>query len=499
MAVSGALQENLKRVEDLKIQTKAFIGGGFTDAASAKTFETISPITGKPIANVAECDVEDVNRAVDAARATFDRGVWRNMAPARRKATMLKWADLMEKHAQELALLEVLDMGKPIKDAQAIDIPASINCFRWYGEAIDKIYDEICPSDPGRVVMVVREPLGVVACVVPWNFPLMMTSWKVAPALIAGNSIILKPAEQSPLSALRVAELAAEAGIPEGVFNVLPGYGPTAGQALGRHPDVDCIAFTGSTEVGKLFLKYSAELNMKAVNLECGGKSPHIIMADASDLDAAASAAAWAVFSNQGEACNAGTRLLLQDKIKDEVLSKVVDIGRGIKVGNPLDPATQMGAIVDETQLSRILHYIDEGKKGGAKLVLGGKRVNESMGGFFVAPTVFDNVDNRMTIAQDEIFGPVLSAISFKDADEAIRIGNDTVYGLYAAVWTRDINTALKVVRGVRAGAVNVNTYSGGDITTPFGGFKQSGFGRDKSLHAIEKYTALKASCIVIH
>ncbi|MGF7162857.1 acyl-CoA reductase-like NAD-dependent aldehyde dehydrogenase [Rhodoligotrophos appendicifer] len=491
-------EDNLAYSKSLRFGTQAFIGGKFVNSLSGKTFETVSPISGKVIASVAETDKEDVDLAVAAARKAFDTGVWRNMAPARRKAIMLKWADLMEKNARELALLDVLDMGKPIKDALTIDLPGSVNCYRWYAEAIDKIYDEICPSDPGRMVLVMREPLGVVACVVPWNFPMMMTSWKVAPALITGNSIILKPAEQSPLSAIRIAELAAEAGIPEGVFNVLPGYGPTTGQALGRHPDVDCIAFTGSTEVGKLFMKYSAESNMKAVNLECGGKSPHIIMSDAPDVNAAATAAAWAVFFNQGQACNAGTRLLVEASVKDQVLEKIVSIGQSITVGDPLDPASQMGAVVDDTQMNRILGYIDDGKAAGAKIVLGGERRREESGGFYIAPTVFDGVDNGMRIAQEEIFGPVMSTISFKDTDEAIRIANDTVYGLYAAVWTKDINKAFKVVRGVRAGAVNVNTYSGGDITTPFGGFKQSGQGRDKSLHAMEKYTALKASCIVL-
>ncbi len=498
MTSTSSYADNLAAAKSLRFQTKAFIGGKFTDAIAAKTFATVSPISGKPLTQVAECDSADVDRAVGAARRAFESGVWQRMAPARRKAIMLKWADLMEKHAHELAMLDVLDMGKPIKDALAIDLPGTINCFRWYAEAIDKVYDEICPSDPGRIVLVMREPLGVVGCVVPWNFPLMMTAWKIAPALITGNSVVLKPAEQSPLSALRLAELAAEAGIPEGVFNVVPGFGPTAGQALGRHPDVDCIAFTGSTEVGKLFMKYSAESNMKPVNLECGGKSPHIILGDTPNLDAAATAAAWAVFFNQGQACNAGTRLLVQENVKDQVLEKVVSIGKSIVVGDPLDPVTQLGAIVDNSQLDRILAYIDDGKKSGASLVLGGDRRRPESGGYFVAPTVFDRVSSGMRIAQEEIFGPVLSTLTFKDTDEAIRLANDTIYGLYAAVWTSDINKAFKVVRGVRAGAVNVNTYSGGDITTPFGGFKQSGSGRDKSLHALEKYTALKASCIVL-
>jgi acyl-CoA reductase-like NAD-dependent aldehyde dehydrogenase len=487
-----------EKVRQLDLRRDAFINGKFVKSLSGKTFDTISPIDGRVIASVAECDAADVDVAVSAARAAFDRGVWRNLAPAVRKATMLRWAELIEKHATELALLDVIDMGKPIGDALKVDMPGTITCFRWYAEAVDKLYDEIGPSDPGRIVMIMREPLGVVAAVVPWNFPMMMAAWKIAPAVVAGNSVVLKPAEQSPLSALRLAELAAEAGIPDGVFNVVPGFGPTAGQALGRHMDVDCIAFTGSSEVGKYFLKYSAESNMKSVNLECGGKSPHIIMADAPSIDAAATAAAWAVFFNQGEVCNAGTRLLVEESVKDQVLEKVISVGRNIKVGNPLDPATQMGAIVDDTQLDRVCSYIESGKAGGARLALGGERLHAETGGYYVEPTVFDGVDNSMKIAQEEIFGPVLSTITFRDMDAAVRIANDTVYGLYAAVWTRDINKAFRVIRGVRAGAVNVNTYSGGDISTPFGGFKQSGFGRDKSLHALEKYTALKASCIVL-
>lgn len=497
MTISPAYAENISKANSINFQARAYIGGKFVDSTSGKTFESISPISGKVLASVAECDEADVDAAVAAARKAFDSGVWRNMAPARRKALMLKWADLMEKHAHELALLDTLDMGKPIKDAFGADLPGTITCFRWFAEAIDKVYDEICPSDPGRIVLVMREPLGVVACIIPWNFPLMMMSWKVAPALIAGNSVILKPAEQSPLSALRVAELAAEAGIPEGVFNVVPGFGPTAGQALGRHPQVDCIAFTGSTEVGKLFLKYSAESNMKAVNLECGGKSPHIILDDA-NIDAAATSAAWAVFYNQGEVCSAGTRLLVDAAVKDRVLDKVKSVAESIIVGDPLDPDTQMGAIVDQTQLDRVMGYIDVGKQGGAQLICGGERSRPESGGYFVKPTIFDEVDPSMRIAQEEIFGPVLSTLTINGADDAVRVANDTIYGLYAAVWTADINKAFKVVRGVRAGAVNVNTYSGGDITTPFGGFKQSGFGRDKSLHALEKYTALKASCIVL-
>jgi acyl-CoA reductase-like NAD-dependent aldehyde dehydrogenase len=309
------LESNREKLNSFSIQSKAFIDGQFVDSASGKKFDSISLSSGLILASVAECEEEDVNRAVRAAKSAFESGVWRNMAPMQRKKMMLKWADLMEKHAAELTLLDAIDMGKPIKDAMAVDIPGTITCFRWYAEAIDNIYDEIAPSDPGRVVMIMREPLGVIGCVVTWNFPLLMTSLKIVPALIAGNSVVLKPAEQSPLSALRLAELAAEAGIPNGVFNVILGYGPTTGEPLSRHADVDCLCFTESTEIGKRFMGYSAESNMKPVHLECGGKSPHIILSDAADLNAAATAAGWSVFFNQGEVCNAGTRVLIEASV----------------------------------------------------------------------------------------------------------------------------------------------------------------------------------------
>jgi acyl-CoA reductase-like NAD-dependent aldehyde dehydrogenase len=405
---------------------------------------------------------------------------------------MLRWAELLEQHTTELALLETLDMGKPIGDASRIDIPAVVNCIRWYAEAVDKVYDEIAPTGDDAVAMLVREPLGVVGAVVPWNFPLLMAAWKMGPALATGNSMVIKPAEQSPLTMIRCAELAAEAGLPDGVLNVVPGFGETAGQALGRHMDVDAIAFTGSGEVGKLFLKYSGESNMKRVSLECGGKTPNIIMADAPDLDAAATAAAWGIFFNQGEVCNAGSRLLVEDKVKDQVVERIMQVAKSMRVGDPLDPATQMGAMVDQTQMDRVLGYIEKGKSEGAKVALGGQRILAESGGYYIEPTVFDGVDNAMTIAQEEIFGPVLSTISFADAEEAVRIGNDTVYGLAAAVWTSDIKKAHRAAKALRAGCVWVNCFDAGDMTTPFGGYKQSGFGRDKSLHAMEKYTELK-------
>jgi len=483
----------------LTIRTQAFIDGKYVAAASGETFDCVNPATGEAIAKIAACDKEDVDRAVIAARRAFESGSWSRMAPAGRKKRLQKLAELMLKHAGELALLETLDMGKPIRDSSTIDVPAAANCIAWNGEAIDKLYDQVAPTDPNVVALITREPLGVVGAVVPWNFPLLMGCWKIGPALATGNSMVLKPAEQSPLTAIRLAELVLEAGIPEGVFNVVPGFGETAGQAIGLHMDVDAVAFTGSTEVGKYFLQYAGRSNMKHVSLECGGKTPHIVMADCPDLEAAAKAAAFGIFFNQGEVCNAGSRLLVDATIKDAFLAKVVEVGKRMQPGDPLDPKTRMGAIVDKTQLERVLGYIEAGKQEGAELKMGGKRARADSGGYYVEPTVFDKVDNRMKIAREEIFGPVLSTIAFKDAEEAVRIGNDTIYGLAAAVWTRDINTAHRTAKALRAGVVWVNCFDEGDMSTPFGGFKQSGFGRDKSIHALSKYTELKTTWIRLH
>ncbi|MFP3945089.1 MAG: aldehyde dehydrogenase [Alphaproteobacteria bacterium] len=487
--------EIVQQIAALDIPTKAFIDGQYVDAKSGKTFESISPINGKVLAEVAECDREDVDAAVTAARRAFNAGKWANMAPGARKRTLLRFADLIAKHADELALLETLEMGKPISFSRNIDMNGVVETVRWYAEAIDKVYGEIAPTAPNTLDLVTREPMGVVGAVVPWNFPLMMAAWKFAPILAAGNSLVIKPAEQSPLSLLRAVALAAEAGIPEGVFNVLPGYGPTAGAAIGRHMDVDAVAFTGSTEVGKLFLKYAGESNMKSVSLECGGKSPNIVFAD-SDLSKAIFGAGFGVFFNSGQCCNASTRLIIEESAKDQFLEGLKAFGDGMKPDNPLNPQTKMGTILDDVQTERVMGYIEKGRSEGASIYSGGEQVHRNTGGYYVEPTIFDDVRNEMTIAQEEIFGPVLTTMTFKDMDEAVAIANDSIYGLWASVWTKDIDKAHGVARKLRAGTVNINDTAGGDITVPFGGYKQSGFGRDKSLHALEKYTQLKTTHI---
>jgi len=485
-----------ERARALEFPTQAFIDGRYTDAASGATFDSINPATGKLLARVAAGDAEDVDRAVRAARAAFTSGSWASRAPAERKKVLLAFAELIARHRDELALLETLDMGKPITDSLKVDVPAAARCVRWYAEAIDKVYDQVAPTGPEALALITREPMGVVGAIVPWNFPLLMAAWKFAPVLATGNSLVLKPSEKSPLTALRVAQLALEAGIPPGVFNVVPGYGQTAGKALALHMDVDCIAFTGSTATGKQVMQYAGQSNLKRVSLECGGKSPNIVLADYPDLDRAAKAAAFAIFFNQGEMCSAGSRLLVQEGIRDALLEKIQAVGRKLQPGDPLDPATRLGAIVDETQMKRVLGYIDSGIRDGAHVRLGGRRVREDSGGYFIEPTVFDSVAPAMAIAREEIFGPVLAALTFKTVEQAVAIANDVTYGLAAAVWTRDLTTAHRVARALRAGTVYVNCYDADDLTVPFGGYKQSGIGRDKSLHALEKYTELKTTWI---
>ena len=480
----------------LSIQTQAFIDGAYVDAASGKTFACVSPMNGQCRAQIAECEAEDIDRAVAASRRAFEAGVWSETSPVHRKKILQRFALLLEKHAEELALLESIDMGKPVADALAIDVAASVRCLNWTAEAIDKVYGEIAPTPKHELGLITREPLGVVGAIVPWNFPLLMASWKFAPALAMGNSVILKPSEKSPLSAIRIAELAVEAGIPPGVFNVIPGFGKGAGEPLALHMDVDGLVFTGSTGVGKHLLQCAGQSNMKRAYMECGGKSPNVVFADAPDLQAAAEAAAIGIFFNQGEVCTAASRLLVERSIKDDFVKMVVEAGKQLYPKHPFEPGAPMGAMVDEGQMQRVLSYIEKGKAEGARLALGGERVMTETGGYYVAPTVFDDVAHEMTISKEEIFGPVLSVIAFDDEKEAIRIANDTDFGLAAGVWTSNLSRGHRVAKKLRAGSVWVNYWDGGDMTAPFGGFKQSGNGRDKSLHAFEKYTELKATWI---
>ena len=492
----GSAQIWHARAQAARPTALALINGALQAAISGATFDCVSPIDGRVVAAVAACDAPDIDAAVAAARAAFERRDWADRAPAERKRVLLRFAELVEQATPELALLETLDVGKPIRDSIQVDVAATVRCLRWYAEAIDKIYDQVAPTGPSSLALVTREPMGVVGAIVPWNFPMLMAAWKIGPVLAAGNSLVLKPSEKSPLSAIRLAELALAAGVPAGVFNVVPGFGPTAGKALASHMDVDAIAFTGSTATGKAVMQFAAQSNLKRVSLECGGKSPNIVMADYPDLARAARAAASAIFFNQGEMCSAGSRLLVQESVREPLLAEISRIGRSMAPGDPLDPATTLGAMVDETQTLRVMDYIASGRDEGARVALGGERVRQDSGGYYIEPTIFDGVQPKMRIAREEIFGPVLSTLSFRDLDEALRIANDTTYGLAAAIWTRDITSAHRAARALRAGLVYVNCYDAEDITVPFGGFKQSGFGRDKSLHAFEKYTELKTTWI---
>ncbi|MEU1301674.1 aldehyde dehydrogenase [Streptomyces shenzhenensis] len=484
-----------------KFITQPFIDGKLVAPLTDETFDSVNPATGQVIATVAACGQADVDAAVASARAAFDSGVWSRATPAERKAVLLRFADLLDEHIDELAALDSIDAGKPITDTRTLDLPDAIGTIRWYAESIDKVFGHISPTGPGNLGLITREPVGVVAGVLPWNFPMATLSWKLGPALAAGNSVVVKPAELSPFSTLRTAELAAEAGLPAGVFNVVPGLGHVTGKALGLHPDVDVVTFTGSTEVGRHFLRYSADSNLKKIVLECGGKSPQLVLADqGGKLAGIAEELAGAAFWNMGENCTCGSRILVHRSLRDELVSELVTQAAAWTVGDPQHPDTKIGAMIEEAHLRKVMGYIEAGVAAGAALATGGKQVRQDTGGWFVEPTVFTDVTPDMSIAREEIFGPVLSVIAFDTEEEAIRIANDSPYGLAASVFTDDLNAAHRVAGALKAGTVSVNCYSEGDITTPFGGFKTSGFGgHDKGIEAFDQYTELKTTWFALN
>ncbi|MEU8827649.1 aldehyde dehydrogenase [Streptomyces sp. NPDC048636] len=469
---------------------------GAAEPGAGAAFPVVSPRDGAVLAKVADAGPAEVDLAVAAARRAFDTGPWPRLSPAERGRALGRLAGLLEERRETLALTISLEMGKPIGDAHDIELRAAISTFRWYGELADKLADASPHTATDALALVTREPTGVVGAVVPWNFPLTLAAWKVAPALAAGCTVVLKPSERSPLSGLLLGQLATEAGLPPGVLNVVTGDGPTASRALGLHPDVDVVAFTGSTAVGRHFLRYAADSNLKRVWLELGGKSPNIILPDAPDLELAAATAAWGIFFNQGEMCTAPSRLLVHSAVAERVTEAVVERARALRVGDPLDPATEMGALAGDGHLRRVLDHIGTGAAEGARLLTGGSATLTDSGGSYLRPTVFDRVDPGSRLAREEVFGPVLSVLAFDDLEEAVRLANATDYGLAAGLWTSDLTTAHRVSRALRAGTVWVNCYEEGDLTVPFGGMKQSGNGRDKSVHAMEKYTELKTTWI---
>jgi gamma-glutamyl-gamma-aminobutyraldehyde dehydrogenase len=480
---------------------RPFINGGFVDARSGETFDTYAPATGEVLSAVAACGPEDVDWAVSSARDAFERGQWRRMAPADRKRVLLRLAELVEQNAEEIARLDAIDAGKPITDCEQLDLPDVVNTLRWYAESIDKVFGKVSPTGADSLGLIVREPVGVVAAVLPWNFPAAMLAWKLGPALAAGNSVIVKPPEQAPLSTLRIAELASDAGLPDSVLNVVPGLGEVAGKALGLHMDVDVAAFTGSTEVGRHFLRYSADSNLKRIVLECGGKSPQIVMADAArNLEYVADQLANAAYWNMGENCTCGSRVLVDASIREELVSALAAVTPAWTVGDPLDRSTKIGPLIEPEAMQRVLGYIEQASAMGAQVAYGGRRVLEDTGGWFVEPTILDNVTPDMPAAREEIFGPVVSILAFEDESEAVAIANDSPYGLAASVFTHDLDRAHRLAREIRAGTVAVNCYGEGDITTPFGGYKQSGFGgRDKGLEALDQYSELKTIWVALN
>ncbi|EML2680084.1 TPA: aldehyde dehydrogenase PuuC [Klebsiella michiganensis] len=483
-----------EKAKNIAIETRLFINGEYSAAADNSVFATVDPTAQQTLAEVARGKKADVDRAVQAARGVFDRGDWSQASPAQRKAVLHKFADLMEAHREELALLETLDTGKPIRHSLRDDVPGAARAIRWYAEAIDKVYGEVAPTGGNELAMIVREPIGVIAAVVPWNFPLLLACWKLGPALASGNSVVLKPSEKSPLTALRLAGLAKQAGLPDGVFNVVSGFGHEAGQALAQHHDVEVITFTGSTRTGKQLLKDAGESNMKRVWLEAGGKSANIVFADCPDLQKAVNATAGGIFYNQGQVCIAGTRLLLEESIADRFLDLLKEQAKGWQPGNPLDPNTTMGMLIDNSHADSVHSFIRAGEAHSTLLLDGRKNPWPAA----VGPTIFVDVDPASALSQEEIFGPVLVVTRFKTEEQALALANDSRYGLGAAVWTRDLSRAHRVSRRLKAGSVFVNNYNDGDMTVPFGGYKQSGNGRDKSLHALEKFTELKTIWIAL-
>jgi len=486
------------RAAAIALDGRALIGGRRVVALDGETFACVSPIDGRTLTQVARGRAADIDAAVASARAAFEDRRWAGMAPAARKKVLVRFAEKIMTAREELALLETLDMGKPIQYSMAVDVPAAARCIAWYGEAIDKVYDEIAPTGASALALITREAMGVIGAVVPWNYPMIMAAWKLGPALATGNSVVLKPSEKSPLTALRLAELALEAGLPEGVFNVVPGFGGEAGEALALHMDVDAIGFTGSTRVGRKMLEYADRSNLKRVYNELGGKSAFVVFDDFADVARAAKTAAGSLFFNAGESCNAPSRVFVHAAIADEFTAIVKAEAPKYAPGDPLGGRCEIGALVDDTQMRTVLGYIEAGRSEGAQLLSGGRQVMSETGGFYVEPTVFEGVTNTMKIAREEIFGPVLSVIRFTDEADVVRQANDSAYGLQASVWSDNINRAHRVARALRAGTVHVNQYDEDDITVPFGGFKQSGNGRDKSLHAFDKYTELKTTWIRI-